>query len=81
MGTLREGSGVVVISELNQQETVALSGIPGLSEIPGMSNLTGKDMQQDYASLLIIITPHVIRGGRSSGHTLMQRMERGSRTP
>ncbi len=79
--TLREGSGVVVISELNQQETVALSGIPGLSEIPGMSNLTGKDMQQDYASLLIIITPHVIRGGRSSGHTLMQRMERGSRTP
>ncbi len=77
--SLREGAGVVVVSELNQQEAIALSGIPGLSEIPGMNNLTGKDMEQDYASLLIIITPHVVRGYEHSGHTEMLRVEQDNR--
>ena len=69
--SLSEGSGVVVVSELDEQETAALSGVPGLSEIPGMANLLGKQRQENYASLLIIITPHVVRSYQSSGHTRM----------
>ncbi len=73
--SLPEGAGVVVLSELNQQEVAALSGVPGLSEIPGMSNLLGNQRQVNDASLLIIITPHVVRGYESSGHTRMLRVD------
>jgi Flp pilus assembly secretin CpaC len=73
--SLPEGAGVVVVSELNQQEAAALSGVPGLSEIPGMSNLLGNQRQENDASLLIIITPHVVRGYESNGHTRMLRVD------
>jgi general secretion pathway protein D len=75
---VKEGAGVVVVSQLSKQESRALSGTPGLSEIPGMSELTGKDTAQDYATLLIIITPQVIRGTQAAGHSAMMRIERGT---
>ena len=74
--TLKEGSAVVVASELDEQESRALSGLPGISEIPGMNNLTGKEAQKDYATLLIIISPHVIRGTQAAGRSPMMRIER-----
>lgn len=76
--SLPEGSGVVVVSELDEQETAALSGIPGLSEIPGMSNLLGNQRQQNYASLLIIITPRVVRSYENSGHNRMMLVTNGA---
>jgi general secretion pathway protein D len=60
--TLKEGEGAVLISELDRQESHALSGLPGISEIPGMNNITEKNVQQDYATLLIVLTPHLMRG-------------------
>ncbi len=74
--TLREGSAVVVASELNQQESRAISGMPGLTEIPGLNDLTGRQVERDYATLLIIITPHVIRGPQAAGHSPMLRIDR-----
>ena len=62
MVTLKQGEAVVVVSELDKSESRAISGTPGISEIPGLNNLTGNDTQKNYATLLIIITPHVIRG-------------------
>jgi general secretion pathway protein D len=73
--TLKEGSAVVVASELDEQESRALSGVPGISEIPGMNNLTGKEAQKDYATLLVIISPHVIRGTQAAGRSPMMRIE------
>ena len=78
--TLKEGAGVVVVSELDKQESQALSGMPGITEIPGLNNITGKDLQQNYATLVIIMTPHVIRGPQSAGHSPMIRLESGSPT-
>lgn len=75
---LPEGAGVVVVSELDQQEAAALSGVPGLSEIPGMSNVLGKQIQQSDSSLLIIMTPHIVRGPQSIGHTRMLRIDAGT---
>jgi tetratricopeptide (TPR) repeat protein len=73
--TVREGSAVVVVSELDKQETRAISGVPGLSEIPGLNNITGNDAQKSSSTLLVIITPHVIRGTPAVGHTPMMRVE------
>jgi type II secretory pathway component GspD/PulD (secretin) len=74
--TVKQDEGVVLISDLNRQESRAISGVPGLSEIPGLNNATGNETQKDYATLLILITPHVIRGTQSSGHTPMLRIDR-----
>ena len=34
-------------------------------------------MQKNYATLVIVMTPHVIRGPQAAGHTAMMRVERG----
>jgi Flp pilus assembly secretin CpaC len=75
--TLKQGEAVEVISELDKSESHAVSGTPGISEIPGLNNLTGIDTQKNYATLLIVITPHVIRGTQAAGHSPMMRIERG----
>jgi Flp pilus assembly secretin CpaC len=75
--TLKQGEAVEVVSEMDKSETRAVSGIAGLSEIPGMNNMTGVDTQKNYATLLIIMTPHVIRGTQAAGHSPMLRVERG----
>jgi general secretion pathway protein D len=64
------------VSEVDQQESRALSGMPGLTEIPGLNNLTAKDTQRDYATLLIVLTPRLVRGPQSFGHSPMMRIER-----
>ena len=74
--TIQEGSAVVVASEMDKSESRDISGTPGLSEIPGMNNITDKNVQKNYATLLIIITPHVVRGTQSAGHTPMMRVEK-----
>lgn len=76
--TLKEGSGVVIVSELDKQESQALSGMPGITEIPGLNNLTGNDLQKNYATLVIIMTPHVIRGPQMAGHSPMIRIQGGT---
>jgi type II secretory pathway component GspD/PulD (secretin) len=75
--TLKEGESIVVVSEVSKQESHAISGTPGVSEVPGLNNITGKDIQGNYASLLIIMTPHVVRGAQAAGHSRMLRVERG----
>jgi type II secretory pathway component GspD/PulD (secretin) len=75
--TLKRGEGVVVLSELDKQQSRAISGVPGLSEIPGLNDLTGNDTQKNYSTLLIVMTPHVIRGTQAAGHSPMMRVERG----
>jgi type II secretory pathway component GspD/PulD (secretin) len=52
--------------------------VPGISEIPGLNNATDKNTQKSYATLLIVITPHVIRGTQAAGHSPMMRVERST---
>ena len=75
--TLRQGETVAVVSEIDKSQSRAISGTPGISEIPGLSSLTGNDTQKSDATLLILITPHVIRGTQAAGHSPMMRVERG----
>jgi type II secretory pathway component GspD/PulD (secretin) len=75
--TLKKGEAVEVISEMDKSESRAVSGMPGISEIPGLNNLTGNDTQKSSSTLLIIMTPHVIRGTQAAGHSPMLRLARG----
>jgi Flp pilus assembly secretin CpaC len=75
--SIKEGESVEVVSEVDKNESRALSGMPGLSEIPGLNNLTGNDKQKNYATLVVIFTPHVVRGLQAAGHSPMMRIERG----
>ncbi len=79
--TLKEGEAVVVVSELTKQESRAISGTPGISEIPGLNNITSKDVSRDFATLLIVMTPHVVRGTQAAGHTPMLRVEPAAQIP
>lgn len=76
--SVKQGSAVVVASDLDKAESRAISGTPGISEIPGMSAASHKDTQKSFASLVIVITPHVVRYTQPGGHTRMLRIERAS---
>jgi Flp pilus assembly secretin CpaC len=72
--TLKEGESVVVAQEIDKTISKALNGTPGLSEIPGLNYLTDVDKEQNYATLLMIMTPHLLRGPQPAGHTPMMRV-------
>lgn len=74
--TLKNGEGAVLASELDKTEAVALSGTPGLSEIPGLNNVSAKNNQTNYATLLIILTPHLVRGPEAPRNVEPLRVER-----
>ena len=77
--TLKEGEAAVVAAELSKSQSQAISGTPGLSEIPGLNNVTDKNIQSNYATLVIVITPHVVCGTQSAGHTPMMLVDKGQR--
>jgi len=75
--TLKKGETVEVVSGLNKSESRAISGTPGISEIPGLSDAADNDSQKNYSTLVIVITPQVLRGTQAAGHSPMMRVERG----
>jgi len=75
---VKEGEAAVVATELDKSQSLAISGTPGLSEIPGMNDVTSKDLQKNYATIVIVMTPHVVRGTQAAGHTPMMRVEKSS---
>lgn len=78
--TVKQNTGVVLVSELDKSETRAISGLPGISEIPGLQNVTDNDTQKSNSTLLIVMTPHVIRGTQAAGHSPMMLVERSAAT-
>lgn len=71
---LKQGSAAVVVGDVDESESRALTGTPGLSDLPGMNNVTDKNLQQNYATLLMVITPRVVRGTQAAGHSQMFRV-------
>lgn len=78
VATLKEGQAAVIAAELSRTQSRAISGTPGISEIPGLNNVTGKDQQLNYATLVIVITPHIVRGTQAAGHTPMMLVDKNS---
>jgi type II secretory pathway component GspD/PulD (secretin) len=69
--TVGHDQAVVVASQMDSQETHAVSGTPGLSEVPGLNNITTKNVQKNYSTLLIVMSPQVVRSPRRGDHTPM----------
>ncbi len=59
--TVHDGDTAVLVSNLNRQESRAVSGIPGMSELPGFQSTSDSSKQSDVSNLMIMITPHVVR--------------------
>ena len=59
--TARDGQTTAMVSNLTKQESKAVSGLPGLSELPGFRSTTDDNAQVSKSTLLILITPHVLR--------------------
>ncbi len=59
--TLKPGEKALLVSSLSSQETASITGIPFLSEIPGLPLPTNKSTQKTVSSLVVVITPKVIR--------------------
>jgi general secretion pathway protein D len=59
--TVNPGEQTVLVSQLSQQETNALIGIPFLSEIPGFSYGTNRMTDKTVDSIVIVLTPHIVR--------------------
>jgi tetratricopeptide (TPR) repeat protein len=74
--TLRADEGIVIASEMDSNETRAVSGWPGLSEIPGLNDVTDKSAQRNESTLLIIMTPRLARRAHGFGHSPMMPVER-----
>lgn len=77
VATLREGEAAVVAGEIDKQESRAMGGVPGLSDIPGLNNATSNDTIKNYATLMIVMAPHVVRSTQVAGRSKMLRIERG----
>jgi general secretion pathway protein D len=76
VATLKEGEAAVLAANLSKSQSMSISGTPGLSEIPGLNNITDKDLQSNYATLIIVISPHLVRGTQSAGHTPMMMVDK-----
>jgi type II secretory pathway component GspD/PulD (secretin) len=59
--SLRLGDSALLVSDLSKQESLDITGVPGLSDIPGFSGATNRQDTKDIMELAIMITPHVIR--------------------
>jgi hypothetical protein len=78
--TVRQNAAVVIAGEMDSQEMRAVSGYPGLSEIPGLNNVTDKNVSKNTSTLLIIMTPRVVRMSHESGHSPMLRLDKSALT-
>lgn len=74
--TLKKGDAAVLVSDLDKEESNALSGQPGLAEIPGLNNVSAVNNSASKSTLVIVVTPQVVRGTQHSGHSQMLRVDR-----
>ena len=59
--SLRLGDTAILVSDLSKQESLDITGVPGLSDLPGFSGATNRQDNKDIMELAIEITPHLVR--------------------
>lgn len=66
--TTHDGDTIMLVSAMSEQESAAVSGLPGLSELPGFGGTTNKQSSRSKSDLVILLTPHIVRS-RRKGNT------------
>jgi type II secretory pathway component GspD/PulD (secretin) len=74
--TLKQGEAAVLVSNVDKEESKAMSGQPGLTDIPGLNNLSNVNNSSTLTRLVVVMTPYVVRGTQRGGHSIMMRVER-----
>ena len=59
--SLRLGDSAILVSDLSRQESLDITGVPGLSDLPGFSSGTNRQVTKDIMELAVVITPHLVR--------------------
>ncbi len=58
---VKTGASAMLVSDLSSSESKAVSGVPGLSDLPGFQSATNSSTDLDVSSLVVVITPHLLR--------------------
>ena len=61
--TVHDGETLLMVSNTSRSETAAVSGTPGLSDLPGFQGTTNRNATETDDSLVLLITPHIVRHG------------------
>lgn len=61
--TVPAGDTAMVVSDLSEEESSAIDGSPGLSQLPVLNNLTSKTKNKNSTSLVLLLTPQLVRRG------------------
>jgi general secretion pathway protein D len=68
---LRDGEPAVVAGEITTNDSLAMSGIPALSQIPGLNfALADNTRMKEEDELLIVLTPHVVANHAHDAHEI-----------
>jgi type II secretory pathway component GspD/PulD (secretin) len=59
--TVADGESALMVSDMSRTESVALTGIPGLSELPGFQMPIDDNVMKSTTQLVVVVTPHVVR--------------------
>ncbi|MDI3254400.1 MAG: hypothetical protein QJR10_06405 [Bacillota bacterium] len=60
--TLAKGESALVVSNLTKQQSLAVSGLPGLSELPGFLQATAnQNTDVTTSKMVVLITPYIVR--------------------
>lgn len=66
--SVRDGETVIVAGSMDKSEARSVSGLPGLTLVPVLNRMvTHSGTQESEGELLILITPHILRGRSESG--------------
>ena len=65
--SLHDGETVVMASHVLNSEAAAVNGIPGLNSVPGLHNLTNRRDNDSHTSLVLLVTPHIVRHAHDLG--------------
>jgi general secretion pathway protein D len=59
--SMRLGDTAILVSDLSKQESLDITGVPGLSDISGFTGTTNRQKTKDIMELAVVITPHLVR--------------------
>lgn len=59
--TVRPGNSALLVSAISREDSLEITGVPGLSDIPGFGDATNRNNTTDSTELVVLITPHIVR--------------------
>jgi type II secretory pathway component GspD/PulD (secretin) len=59
--TVADGDSALLVSDVNKNESDAISGLPGLGGLPGFQLPLDDTRNRNNSQLVVVVTPHIVR--------------------